>query len=206
MTNTNLTERLGYYGLEAHDPIYSSVSASIAKVMEGTLEGFYREVQSRDELAGKFLSPASMAKARAALRHPSIRRSRLSSSHSETCNSSAKRRGRVPLRRLSTFPAPSAVKRQAQAWVSGSGSPRREFMHVEDMADACVFLMEAGVNDGLFNVGLGDDVTIRELAGVIMEVVGFEGRIVFDSTKPDGTPRKLLAVERSMPYSLAEPI
>ncbi len=66
MTNTNLTERLGYYGLEAHDPIYSSVSASISKVMEGTLEGFYREVQSRDELAGKFLSPASMAKARAA--------------------------------------------------------------------------------------------------------------------------------------------
>lgn len=83
-----------------------------------------------------------------------------------------------------------------QLVVWGSGEPRREFMYVDDMADACVFLMESGVRDGLFNVGLGTDVTIRELAETIMTVVGFKGEIVFDSSKPDGTPRKLLCVDR----------
>lgn len=83
-----------------------------------------------------------------------------------------------------------------QLVVWGSGQPRREFMYVDDMADACVFLMESEVGDGLFNVGLGTDVTICELAETIMDVVGFEGEIVFDSSKPDGTPRKLLSVER----------
>jgi GDP-L-fucose synthase len=80
--------------------------------------------------------------------------------------------------------------------VWGSGKPRREFMYVDDMADACVFLMESGVREGLFNVGLGTDVTIRELAETIMDVAGFEGDIVFDSSKPDGTPRKLLSADR----------
>lgn len=80
--------------------------------------------------------------------------------------------------------------------VWGSGKPRREFMYVDDMADACVFLMESDVRDGLFNVGLGTDVTIRELAETIMGVVGFKGEIVFDSSKPDGTPRKLLSTDR----------
>ncbi|MGO4222708.1 GDP-L-fucose synthase family protein [Lysobacter sp. TAF61] len=80
--------------------------------------------------------------------------------------------------------------------VWGSGKPRREFMYVDDMADACVFLMESDVREGLFNVGLGTDVTIRELAETIMEVAGFEGEIVFDSSKPDGTPRKLLSANR----------
>ncbi|MBI4756213.1 MAG: GDP-L-fucose synthase [Betaproteobacteria bacterium] len=80
--------------------------------------------------------------------------------------------------------------------VWGSGNPRREFLHVDDMADACVFLMEKGVGDGLFNVGTGRDVTIRELAETIMRVVGAEGEIVFDASKPDGTPRKLLDVSR----------
>ena len=80
--------------------------------------------------------------------------------------------------------------------VWGSGKPMREFLYVDDMADACVFLMESEVEDGLFNVGTGVDVTIRELAETVMMVVGFSGEIVFDSSKPDGTPRKLLNVER----------
>jgi GDP-L-fucose synthase len=79
--------------------------------------------------------------------------------------------------------------------VWGSGKPMREFLYVDDMADACVFLMEhESIADGLYNVGTGTDVTIRELAETIMNVVGFKGEIVFDSTKPDGTPRKLLDV------------
>jgi len=80
--------------------------------------------------------------------------------------------------------------------VWGSGRPMREFLHVDDMADACVFLMERGVADGLFNVGTGTDVTIRELAETIQRVVGFGGRLDWDSSKPDGTPRKLLDVSR----------
>ena len=81
--------------------------------------------------------------------------------------------------------------------VWGSGRPMREFLYVDDMADACVFLMERDdVQDGLFNVGTGQDVTIRELAETVMDVVGFEGEIVFDASKPDGTPRKLLNVDR----------
>jgi GDP-L-fucose synthase len=80
--------------------------------------------------------------------------------------------------------------------VWGSGKPMREFLFVDDLADACVFLMEAGVGEGLFNVGTGEDVTIRELAETVMSVVGFDGKIVFDASKPDGTPRKLLNVDR----------
>lgn len=80
--------------------------------------------------------------------------------------------------------------------VWGTGSPRREFLYVDDLADACVHLMEAGYDGPLVNIGTGEDVTIRELAGTVMRVVGFEGRIVFDATKPDGTPRKLLDVSR----------
>jgi GDP-L-fucose synthase len=80
--------------------------------------------------------------------------------------------------------------------VWGSGKPMREFLFVDDLADACVFLMEAGIDEGLFNVGTGEDVTIRELAETVMSVVGFDGKIVFDASKPDGTPRKLLNVDR----------
>jgi len=80
--------------------------------------------------------------------------------------------------------------------VWGSGTPRREFLYVDDMADACVHLMERDYDGPLINVGTGDDVTIRELAETVMEVVGFKGRIAFDSSKPDGTPRKLLDVSR----------
>jgi GDP-L-fucose synthase len=80
--------------------------------------------------------------------------------------------------------------------VWGSGKPKREFLYVDDMADACVFLMEGGISEGLFNVGTGEDVTIRELAETVMRVVGFQGGIVYDASKPDGTPRKLLNVDR----------
>ena len=81
--------------------------------------------------------------------------------------------------------------------VWGSGKPMREFLYVDDMSDACVYLMERDdIHDGLFNVGTGQDVTIRELAEVVMDVVGFKGEIVFDASKPDGTPRKLLNVGR----------
>ena len=80
--------------------------------------------------------------------------------------------------------------------VWGSGTPRREFLHVDDLADACVSLMAQGYDGPLVNIGTGQDVTIRELAQTVMRVVGFEGRIVFDASKPDGTPRKLLDVSR----------
>ncbi len=80
--------------------------------------------------------------------------------------------------------------------VWGSGTPRREFMYVDDMADACVFLMESGYKDGLINIGVGKDVSIKELAELVCKVVRYEGEIVFDTTKPDGTPRKLLDVSK----------
>jgi len=78
----------------------------------------------------------------------------------------------------------------------GSGSPRREFLHVDDLADACVFLMENYNEAGTINVGTGVDVTIRELAETIRDVVYPEVKLTFDTSKPDGTPRKLLDVSR----------
>ena len=80
--------------------------------------------------------------------------------------------------------------------VWGSGTPRREFLHVDDLADACVYLMEQGYDGPLVNIGSGQDVSIAELAQLVMRVVGFQGRIEFDASKPDGTPRKLLDVSR----------
>jgi GDP-L-fucose synthase len=88
------------------------------------------------------------------------------------------------------------VRGDAEYVVWGSGTPRREFLHVDDLAEACVHLMEIGYDGPLVNVGTGEDVTIRELAETVMEAVGFAGRIVFDASKPDGTPRKLLDVSR----------
>lgn len=84
----------------------------------------------------------------------------------------------------------------AEYAVWGSGTPRREFLYVDDLADACVHLIERDYDGPLVNIGTGEDVTIRELAEVVTQVVGFHGRIVFDGTKPDGTPRKLLDVSR----------
>src|SRR5437667_11976047 len=72
----------------------------------------------------------------------------------------------------------------------------REFLYVDDMADACIFLMERGISDGVYNVGTGMDVTIKELAETVMDVVDFKGVMEFDATKPDGMPRKLLSVDR----------
>lgn len=88
------------------------------------------------------------------------------------------------------------VRGDAELVVWGSGRPMREFLYVDDLADACVRLMEWDVGEGIYNVGTGEDVTIRELAATVMEVVGFQGGIVFDAGKPDGTPRKLLDVGR----------
>jgi GDP-L-fucose synthase len=88
------------------------------------------------------------------------------------------------------------VRGDKELVVWGSGNPMREFLYVEDMADACIFLMEQSISEGLFNVGTGEDVTIRALAETVMSAVGFKGEIVFDASKPDGTPRKLLNVDR----------
>lgn len=88
------------------------------------------------------------------------------------------------------------ISGSTQFVVWGSGDPMREFLYVDDLADACVFLMESKVREGLLNVGTGEDVTIRELAQTVMGVVGFEGNVVFNASKPDGTPRKLLNVDR----------
>lgn len=78
----------------------------------------------------------------------------------------------------------------------GTATPRREFLHVDDLADACVFLMKTYSSDEHINIGFGEDVTIRELAEVVKAVVGFEGNIVCDTSKPDGTPRKLMDSNR----------
>lgn len=80
--------------------------------------------------------------------------------------------------------------------VWGSGRPRREFLHVDDLADACVFLMRRWERPDIINVGVGEDVSIAELADLVRSVVGYEGDVVYDITRPDGTPRKLLDVSR----------
>jgi GDP-L-fucose synthase len=84
----------------------------------------------------------------------------------------------------------------AQVVVWGSGTPRREFLHVDDLADALVFLMKNYDGEDIVNVGWGKDVTIRELAELIRSTIGFDGSVEFDCTKPDGTPRKLLDTRR----------
>jgi GDP-L-fucose synthase len=78
----------------------------------------------------------------------------------------------------------------------GTGSPRREFLHADDLADACCFLMQQYNEPGLVNIGVGEDVTILELAQMVRRIVGFEGEILHDLTKPDGTPRKLMDVSK----------
>ena len=78
----------------------------------------------------------------------------------------------------------------------GSGSPKREFLHADDLADACVFLMNTYSDEGLVNIGTGEDISISDLALMVKEVVGYEGAIVYDASKPDGTPRKLMDVSK----------
>ena len=90
----------------------------------------------------------------------------------------------------------SRVSGASEMVVWGTGAPRREFMHVDDLADAALFLMLNYDQAEIINVGVGADVSIRELAELVCRVVGFEGRLVFDTSKPDGTPQKLLDVSR----------
>jgi GDP-L-fucose synthase len=84
--------------------------------------------------------------------------------------------------------------RELMVW--GSGKPRREFLHVDDLAAACLFLLEKYESPEIINIGCGEDVPIRELAELICDVVGFKGSLAWDATKPDGTPRKLLDVSK----------
>jgi len=84
--------------------------------------------------------------------------------------------------------------RTVEVW--GTGTPRREFLHVDDLADACAYLMQHYASEDPINVGWGEDVTIAELARLIAATVGFEGALQFDASKPDGTPRKLLDTSR----------
>lgn len=85
---------------------------------------------------------------------------------------------------------------QAEVSVWGSGKPLREFLHVDDMADACVFLMQEYDEPGLINIGVGEDISIAQLAELIKELVGYQGKIIYDKSKPDGTPRKLMDVNK----------
>ena len=78
----------------------------------------------------------------------------------------------------------------------GTGTPMREFMYSEDMAEACIHVMQTETNDRLINIGTGKDISIKELAYLVKSIVGFEGELIFDTSKPDGTPRKLLDVTK----------
>ncbi len=90
--------------------------------------------------------------------------------------------------------AAEAGTKEVKAW--GTGSPKREFLHVDDLADACAFLLRLGEPPDWINVGTGSDVTIRELTEIVAEVTGYAGAVTWDASKPDGTPRKLLDVSK----------
>jgi GDP-L-fucose synthase len=85
---------------------------------------------------------------------------------------------------------------QVKVEIWGTGSPKREFLHADDLADACVFLMETYDSEEFVNIGTGQDLSIKDLADLVKKVVGFEGELYFDPSKPDGTPRKLLDVSK----------
>ena len=78
----------------------------------------------------------------------------------------------------------------------GSGTPLREFLNVDDLADACLYLLDHYDGDEFLNVGSGEEISILKLAGLVKRIVGYEGELVFDPTKPDGTPRKLTDISR----------
>jgi len=88
------------------------------------------------------------------------------------------------------------INKEAEVVVWGTGSPKREFLHADDMADACFHLMQNYNEEGLVNIGVGHDISIKDLAHMIQEIIGFTGKLVFDTTKPDGTPRKLMDVSK----------
>jgi GDP-L-fucose synthase len=89
-------------------------------------------------------------------------------------------------------------KKEVILW--GTGAPRREFLHADDMADACFYLMQNYNEPGLVNIGVGNDISIKELAELIKSIVGYQGELVFDTSKPDGTPRKLMDVSKLHSY------
>ena len=89
---------------------------------------------------------------------------------------------------------PYSAGRSVTIW--GTGTPRREFLFIDDLAEACVFLMENYDNSEIMNIGVGEDISIGDLAALVKEIIGYRGDIVYDSSKPDGTPRKLLDVSR----------
>ncbi len=103
--------------------------------------------------------------------------------------------GHVPAALLRRFHE-AKERGDTEVVVWGTGTPRREFMHVDDLADGCIFLMCRYSGEEPVNVGIGEDVTISEFAAMIAQIVGYEGQIVFDRTRPDGVPRKLLDVSR----------
>ena len=86
--------------------------------------------------------------------------------------------------------------KEASVIIWGTGKPRREFLHTDDLADACFFLMQNYNSEGLVNIGIGEDIEIGELALLVKDIVGFNGSIKFDTSKPDGTPRKLMDVSK----------
>lgn len=88
------------------------------------------------------------------------------------------------------------IKGNSDVTIWGTGSPMREFLYADDLADACVYLMNTYDDSTIVNIGTGEDITIKDLALLIKDVVGFEGKIINDTTKPDGTPRKLLDVSK----------
>ncbi len=88
------------------------------------------------------------------------------------------------------------VQKKAAVEIWGTGTPLREFMYADDLAAACVFLMETYNGEQFVNVGVGEDISIKDLALLIKKIVGFEGELTFDTTKPDGTPRKLMDVSK----------
>ena len=90
----------------------------------------------------------------------------------------------------------SKLENNTSLEIWGSGTPKREFLHVDDLADACLFLMKHYNNKDIVNVGTGSDITIKELAYLIKEIVGFDGELSFDTTKPDGTPRKVMDISK----------
>jgi GDP-L-fucose synthase len=90
--------------------------------------------------------------------------------------------------------AKSRRDKSVEIW--GSGNPRREFLHVDDLADAILYLLQNYNDESIVNIGWGEDLTIRELAETIMSAIGYTGTLTFDHSKPDGTPRKLLDVSR----------
>jgi GDP-L-fucose synthase len=90
--------------------------------------------------------------------------------------------------------AKTAGRTSVEIW--GTGTPRREFLYIDDLADACVHLMKSYDDSGIINIGVGEDISIRDLALLVKKTVGYAGDIVYDASKPDGTPRKLLDVSR----------